>query len=265
MASSVLAAIFARPEPLLLALLVDEQTAGYYAAALKVVDVWTFVPLTFALAMFPTAVRAAGVGATAMAAVLRGSLHPLLAFCVPVSAATCAAAGMVVDVLYGAEFAPAADALRILAWNLVAYAVLEFAWRGLAALGAQRKVVQAQLLAIGVRVGAGAVAIATIGLVGAAASMTGTLVLNAAVLLLFLRGFGIPPSFVALSRRVVAAGVLTAASVSLLTATLPLPLSAPLSILAVCVAVVLGGRFRRADGVALLRAFRPVGSPTPRT
>src|SRR5262245_44447380 len=60
--SSLLGALFSRPEIIILTLVASEAQVGYYAGALKLVDLFAFVPATFAISLFPVLSRSA-VGA----------------------------------------------------------------------------------------------------------------------------------------------------------------------------------------------------------
>ena len=56
-AMSLLAAVFARPEVIMLSLITSEVNVGLYVAALKIVDLWSFIPEVYMTNVFPVLSR----------------------------------------------------------------------------------------------------------------------------------------------------------------------------------------------------------------
>ncbi len=121
--SSVVAALFSRPEIILLSLFSTEAQIGYYSAALKVAEVWSFVPEVFSTNIFPLLSRTAFVADERFAAIQRKAIKYLLAFALPVTAGLLATADQIIPLLYGDGFEPAVPELRILAGGVTFLAV----------------------------------------------------------------------------------------------------------------------------------------------
>jgi O-antigen/teichoic acid export membrane protein len=181
-ASSLLAALFARPELLILSVLASEREVGLYGAALKVADLALMVPQVAMTNVFPLLSAAAVAAGSRFRDLQRTAVRGLLAYAVPVTAALLLLADPIVRLLYGAEFGGAALPLRILALGLAGAALAELGWRALAARGAQHVVVQVQVVTIATRLGAGCVLVASWAAAGAAAAAAAGAVLGAALL-----------------------------------------------------------------------------------
>jgi O-antigen/teichoic acid export membrane protein len=174
--SGLLAGLFARPETLILALLSSPAQAGYYGAALKVVDLWLFVPTTLMVTIFPLLSRAFAESRERAAVVQREVLRALLAVSLPVGALTFVAAGRIAA-FYGDTSGQSTLPLRILALNLTLYSLTEVFWRVLTARGDQARVLQIQLITTITRLLSGAVLIVMWAATGAAVATAANIAL----------------------------------------------------------------------------------------
>ena len=165
--SGLLTGLFARPETLVLALLASPTEAGYYGAALKVVDLWQFVPTTLMLTIYPLLSRAFAESRQRAAFVQREALRALLALALPVGALTFVGASDIAS-LYGDSSGRSTLPLQILALNLTLYSLIEVFWRVLSARGDQPRVLRIQVITTVTRLLSGAALIAAWGAVGAA-------------------------------------------------------------------------------------------------
>ncbi|MCC6830669.1 MAG: flippase [Thermoleophilia bacterium] len=215
--SSVLGALFSRPEVLLLTVITSEAQVGYFAAALKIVDVWYFIPTTFAMNVYPLLARSHRAGRERLQEIQDKSLRFLLAFALPVSGATLVLAGPLIDLAYGDDLAPAVTPLRILAANVCLSALFELLWRVLSARDEQGAVLRVQAVTTFTRLGGGVALIGWFTAVGAAVNMAVNMVLHIALLIRAVRRDGtrfrlpqlaLRPGIAALGSSAVAAALL---------------------------------------------------------
>jgi O-antigen/teichoic acid export membrane protein len=260
--SSALAALLSRPEIIILSLLAGAREVGYYGAAVRVAEVWLFVPQVFMNNIYPLLSRSFHVGDGRFYAIQRRAMRAVLAYTLPLSGGLLAAAPQIVPALFGDKFEPAVGLLRVLGLNITFYALSSIFWRSLAARGRQDLVLRVQLVMILGRVGGGVALVAAFGAIGAAWTASASSVLSFALLAAATRGTGVgtPSPLVAWRFGISAAAmaltiVLLAPSISLL-AVVPLA------------AIVYGGatlllRAFTSDDLALLRRQR--ASLTPRS
>jgi O-antigen/teichoic acid export membrane protein len=215
-ASSVLAGMFSRPEIVVLSLLASERQVGLYAAALKVVDLWQFIPQTFMTNVFPVLSRSFHLRDGRARDIQDFALKALLAIGLPLSAGLALAADPIVDKLYGSRFDDAALLLRILAVNVSIYCVHSVLWRVLAARGEQGAVLRVQVVTIAPRLAGGSMLIASLGALGAAVATPAALLLHTALLALSVRRDGTPVRVVRLVWRAALAAAVMGLVVALL-------------------------------------------------
>ena len=180
--SSLVAALFARPEVVILSLLATERQVGIYGAALKVADLALMVPQVLMTNVFPLLSRTATEAAARFAEVQRAVARLLLAYAVPVTVGLLVLAEPIVRLLYGPEFGGAAWPLRILALGLAFGALAELGWRSLAARGAQHVVLRIQLVTVVIRLGAAGVLVTVWAANGAAVAAVLAVVVNTVLL-----------------------------------------------------------------------------------
>ena len=189
-ASSVLAAAFARPEIIILSFVGSPAQVGYYSAAAKVVEVWQFLPQTYMVNVFPVLARSYAAGGRMVGDVLDRAIRNLLLVAFPISVGIAATAGPIVTTLYGPEFGPAVPVLRVLSVSVVLYCMHSVLWRILSARGQQGAVVRVQVVSLIVRLGVGYALILRYGALGAAITLPLSLALHNALLRFAVRSDG---------------------------------------------------------------------------
>lgn len=167
-ASSALAALFARPEIIILSLLATERQAGLYSAALRIAELPLVLPEVFMANVFPLLSQTFRTAESRFAAWQATAVRAVLAFSLPLAACSFAAAGGIVTLVFGDEFGPAAPILRILALNLVLFSLISVFWRSLVARDRQGTNVAVQALMVVVRLGAAVALVVPLAAVGAA-------------------------------------------------------------------------------------------------
>ncbi len=151
-ASSLLNAFFTRPEIILLSVLSSEREAGYFAATVKVIELWTIVPSVFLNNVFPLLSRSFHVQDGRFASIQTKSTRLMLAFALPITVGLFVAAPKIIPAFYGPDFDPAIDQLRLIAPNIFLYVLMEVFWRVLSARDRHGSVVRSQVLSIPVRI-----------------------------------------------------------------------------------------------------------------
>lgn len=169
--SSLLQAGLARPEIIMLSVVGSETQVGYYGAALKVADLWQFLPSVYMINVFPVLSRAFHEGGRRAQEIQDRSLKYLLALGLPLAAGMIFAATRIIEAFFGDKFDPSAALLRILGANIVFYCIAAVLWRVLAARGEQGAVFRVQAIGIVVRLAGGYALITWLADTGAAVSM----------------------------------------------------------------------------------------------
>jgi O-antigen/teichoic acid export membrane protein len=253
--SSIISALFSRPEIILLSLFSTEAQIGYYSAALKVAEVWTFVPEVFSTNIFPLLSRTAFVADERFAAIQRKSIKYLLAFALPVTAGLLATADQIIPLLYGDGFGPSVPELRILAGGVTFLAVTAVFWRSLAARHRQDAVLWTQVVTIVVRLGVGAVLIAWLDSRGAAwATLCGTF-LNLILLTIVVHRCRVAVPFWRIGWRLATAAALCGTAAWLVPHSASYPVTVAVAGVVYIGAVVVLGAFAPEDWALFRRAL----------
>jgi O-antigen/teichoic acid export membrane protein len=172
-ASSLIAAVAARPEIIILTLFKNDAQIGFYSAALRIVDVWQLVPQTYMTNVYPVLSHAEHVAdRNTSRIVLEKSIKYLLAISLPLTAGVIVAARPILTIVYGAGFEPSVQPLRMMAWCVALSSLTSVLWRLLAARNQQHLLLRAQVWVTVARVAGGYGFIAWLGVVGAAISTT---------------------------------------------------------------------------------------------
>lgn len=166
--SSALAALLSRPEVLLLSAMATPAQVGYYGAAVRVAEVWQFVPQVFMNNVYPLLSASFHRHDGRFAAIQQRATQAVLAYTLPLTAGLLVAAPQIIPAVFGEDFEPAVTLLRILGLNITFAALSSVFWRSLAARGRQDQVLRVQVAMVGVRLGGGVLLIAAAGAVGAA-------------------------------------------------------------------------------------------------
>ena len=185
-ALSLLAALFARPEVIMLSILKDETATGYYSAALKIVSLWYFLPQIFMTNVYPVLSRSYQQTTEAKFQLIQDkAVKYLLVISLPLTIGMIAAAKPIVYLFNGPGFDPAVPILQILTWSLLLNALNAVLWRVLAARNEQNLDLRTRIVTIVVRLGSGYALIVSMAALGAALATVISLVLNVLMLLYY--------------------------------------------------------------------------------
>jgi O-antigen/teichoic acid export membrane protein len=258
--SSAIAALFARPEILILSVLASERQTGLYSAAVRVAELPILIPEVFMANVFPLLSRAFLTSRDRFALWQRSSVRAMLAFSFPVAACFLAAGDEIIRVIYGNDFGAAAPVLRVLSFNVVFFSVIAVLWRSLVARRRQNVNLAVQSTSVLVRIVSGVALIVPLGAIGAAISGSGSSALHLCLLAGALARAGARVQIVRASWRFALAAAAMAVVTWVLGRWLPLP-GMVLGGLAVYVVVSLAVGAITAEDRALWTRLRTAREP----
>jgi O-antigen/teichoic acid export membrane protein len=215
-ALSILAALFAQPEVIILSLVKDEEQVGYYSAAMKLVGFWYFISQMYMANVYPVLSRSYQLADEKFQIIQDKSIKYLLALSLPLTAGIVATAGPIIELFYGPGFETAVLPLQILAWNVPLAYVSAVLWRVLAARDQQDSVLWVRIITLFTRLGGGYALSVWLAATGAAISVPVNLLLNAVLLGLYIKRSGIQLHFLSLGWRFALAATVMGVSAWLL-------------------------------------------------
>jgi O-antigen/teichoic acid export membrane protein len=255
-ATSALAALFARPEVIILSLFATPAQVGYYGAAMRLAEVWLLVPQVFMTNVYSALSRSEHERDGRFLTIQGKAIKYILAFCLPLTAGMVAGADAIVPALYGDGFGPSVELLQLLAVSLVFASLMEVFWPSLFARGRQASVLRIQIFMIGVRLGIGSWLAASLAALGAAISALASTIVHLSLLIAAARRHGGHASIVASSWRFVLAAGLCGGVTWLAAGQLSSWLVFPLAALTY-VALVVVLRAFSAEDVRMFRSLLP--------
>jgi O-antigen/teichoic acid export membrane protein len=132
----LLSTVLFRVDVLILSLLVSTVAVGLYGAAYRLLESTLVLSYAVAVAMLPTLSRLSRSSVPSVADAYEGAAKAIAITLVPVGCVFALFAGVIIDALYGADYAPAASALRLLGGAAALYG---FSHLGLYVLIGQRR------------------------------------------------------------------------------------------------------------------------------
>ena len=121
--ASVFAVVLFRADMTMLAAFKPADVVGHYGAAYRLLEATLFVSWSVGSAVYPVFSRLSPTSEPAVGFVFERSLKLVVALTLPLAAGALVLAGPVVQLLYGSEYAEAANALRFLAPTIALYPV----------------------------------------------------------------------------------------------------------------------------------------------
>ncbi len=200
-ALAILAALFSRPEVIILTIVSTPADAGFYSAALRVFNITQLVPQMYMTNVFPVLARAFHRADNSLEGIQDQSTKYLAAFTLPMAVGIAVAAEPIINLLYGPGFAPSVTALQILAFNIPLSALFAILWRVLFARNRQDQVLKAMLVATGLELVADFALISRWGSLGAAVVASVISLVYSVLLVFFIRRDGSRVPTVRLSWR----------------------------------------------------------------
>jgi len=117
--ASVFVLLYYNADTILLGLFKGAETAGWYAAAYRVVLAALAVPIAAHAVLLPIYARLLGTDSTKIAPLAQASLQGLLMIALPFAIGCSVAAQAIVGLLFGPSYGPSAGPLAILSWTAV--------------------------------------------------------------------------------------------------------------------------------------------------
>lgn len=145
-----------------------DQEVGYYNAAYNLVFSAVMFSNVINTSLFPSLTRQAVGNPQSLSAIYSRSLRYLLIAALPVAVGGCLLATGLVEFLYGARYAPAADALRIVIWVTPLMFASEFLGYVVLIRGEERYAARSVLVSTAVNVGLNLLVVPVYGFRGAA-------------------------------------------------------------------------------------------------
>jgi O-antigen/teichoic acid export membrane protein len=119
MLSSVMILIYLRIDQVMLGQMASAEELGAYSAAVKLVEVWYFVPTALVAAIFPSIVEARRLGETVFYDRLQKLYGAMALAGYAVALPTCLLSGWIVRIVFGVDYARAAPMLAVLVWSIL--------------------------------------------------------------------------------------------------------------------------------------------------
>jgi PST family polysaccharide transporter len=123
MLSGIAIAFYMRLDQILLGHLATSETVGIYSVAVKLSEMWYFVPAAIVQSVFPTIVKSAALERSVYHAHLSVLFKFLVLFSYLVAIPVSLFANVIIDVLFGQAYSAAANVLAIYIWSGVAVAL----------------------------------------------------------------------------------------------------------------------------------------------
>jgi O-antigen/teichoic acid export membrane protein len=256
-ALSLLSALFAQPEVIILSLISNEEEIGYYSAANKLVGFWYLMSQIYMTNVYPVLSRSYRLAEEKFQIIQNKSIKYLLAISLPLTAGIVGAATPAIRLFYGPGFEAAVLPLQVMALNIPLAYVSAVLWRVLAARNRQDAVLWVRIITLGIRLGGGYLMTRSWGVLGASISVVLSMLLNTLLLAVHVRRSGIRPRFLALGWRFTLAATAMGVLVWVLSPQLSLWLLVPIAALVYAGLVLLLKGFDGED----LALFRQVWQP----
>jgi len=180
--TSIVAAVFSRPEIIMLSLIGTAEQVGFYSAAFKVAALWNDVTQVFMANVFPVMSRLYEQGKAGFDSLRTTALRFLLAASLPLAVGTIVTAKPLTRMLYGAGFGPTVTPMRILALIMPLVAIQAVLWRVLSVRDQQGVVFRVQAVSVVARLALAYPLIVLAGVKGAAIAVAATFLLHTGLL-----------------------------------------------------------------------------------
>lgn len=160
--------LYMRIDQVMLATMADDAAVGQFSAALRISEVWYFIPAAVMTAAFPAMMTKRQLGNHLYEAYIQRLYDAMAWMGIGVAVVVSVAAPRLIELLYGSAYSQAASVLRIQVWAGVAVAMSYVHSRWLLAEGLQRMGLYYTLVGCAVNLSLNAVLIPRFGAPGAA-------------------------------------------------------------------------------------------------
>ena len=190
-AHAILGLVIFNGDLIFLRALRDARTAGMYAAAYTLISFLLNLGVTFGSSLLPVLAREAGDPSRQRASFDHAMIQAL-AVALPIAAGGCLLAGGLMHLMFGATYAAAVPALRILVWSIVVAWVRNVVQMGLIARHEQSFVLRTSLWSAAANVALNLLLIPRFGMTGAALATVATETIRTLIALVYSSRLGLP-------------------------------------------------------------------------
>lgn len=243
--SALLGLLVYNADLIFLRFLRGETTAGYYAAAYMVVSLAVNLGLTYRLSLLPTMTRLASTGEQQRELYHTATAH-VFAAVFPVALGGFLLGPRLIEVVFGAEFRPAASALTVLIWSVPLTVLRDVPIVALVAGRQEKRILRLQVWSAAINILLNLLLIPRFGMLGAAWATVTTEAVRLVLALLLVRRDGYRLTSGNRFWRTAVAGATMAASLMIVRSAglwIALPLGA--AVYLITLAMVGGIRLRR--------------------
>lgn len=117
MLSGIAISVYMRIDQVMLAEMVNETSVGVYAAALKISEIWYFLPVMIVGTVYPKLVETYDLDKVVYGQRFQKLLSGLVGVSIFLGIILSALSGGIVDLLYGSEYEMASEVLRVHVWT----------------------------------------------------------------------------------------------------------------------------------------------------
>ena len=199
--------LYWRLDTLLLTSLRGIAEVGYYGASTRILDITRSLPTAYGRALYPVLSRLHHDEPSEFRRLSRDSLMWIVIATFPLSLVTFGLSHWIITVLYGANMAPAATALQIVAWVMIPYALTSTLAQVLFATGNQVFDLRTNLCALVTSVALNLVLIPRWGFVGASVASLGSMMVHVSLQYMYVRRQVFDPGLLDAFARTVATGL----------------------------------------------------------
>lgn len=118
--SGVFVSVYAKIDQVLIKKMLDSESVGFYAAAVRLSEAWYFLPIAISNALFPAIVNAKHIGKELYYSRLQKLYDILTWIAISIAVPVSLFSNQIISLLYGAKYLPSASILTIYIWAGVA-------------------------------------------------------------------------------------------------------------------------------------------------
>ena len=168
--STAFVLIYARIDQIMLKHILDATSVGLYDAAIRLIEVWNFIPGIIVSSLFPAIVYARKHSQTEYSKRVRALFYLILFLTIAIALPIFLGAHLIVDLVFGSAFAASAGVLQLYIWAFIPLSFILLAKQVLLAEGATKVMFFISLLSMTVNVIGNYFLIPSYGIMGAAAA-----------------------------------------------------------------------------------------------
>ena len=115
--ASIAITLYMRIDQIMIVEIMDQSSAGYYSAAVRITEIGYFLALVITSSLFPSIIQAKKRSEAEYFAILKGLYSLLFWVSFMIAISTSILSSVLIDILYGAEYKFSSQVLSIYAWS----------------------------------------------------------------------------------------------------------------------------------------------------